>query len=135
MKHAPDILRENGLKATNARIAIVELFLSETRPLNAEYISKSSKLKNIDQVTVYRTLASLLKSGMIRNIDLRKSSAYYELSQDHHHHIVCTKCGILEHIEGCEVQKISEKLLSGSKKFKTVLEHSFELFGLCNKCL
>ena len=129
-----NILKINGFKSTPSRISILELFSSDCKPVNAEDIFRKVN-KITDQVTVYRTLNSFEEKGILRRVDLRKGSAYYELNtKHHHHHIVCKKCGLIEIFDGCEIDKISKKILSKSLKFKNITEHSFELFGLCKTC-
>ena len=89
----------------------------------------------INEATVYRTLSSFEEKGIIKRVDLRKDSLYYELSSaHHHHHIVCTGCGTIEDFESCQIEKVSDKVLSQSSKFSIIKEHSLELFGVCNTC-
>ncbi|MES2436761.1 MAG: transcriptional repressor [Patescibacteria group bacterium] len=136
MKHDfSTILKNKKFKVTPARVAILEVFSKECKPVNAEEIFDSVKDTKIDQVTVYRTLNSFEETGILKRVDLRKGSAYYELnSAQHHHHIVCTICGTIEGFDMCSVEKISKEVLNTSKKFKTISDHSLELFGSCTKC-
>lgn len=136
------ILKEAGLKNTPARRFILEIFSSDCKPINAEYIQQalmskstsSTSSKTVNLVTIYRTLASLEKAGILTKINLRKESAYYELADHHHHHIVCTRCGRTESFNTCIVDTISKDVLKKSSQFKTVDQHSLELFGLCAAC-
>jgi Fur family ferric uptake transcriptional regulator len=95
-----------------------------------------NKLKNkIDEATVYRTLASFEKMGIIRQVNLRREAVYFELNIDHHHHIVCVKCGDIEDFkESSEIEKILGRIVEKSSRFKIIKEHSLELFGLCKTC-
>ena len=128
------ILKCAKLKVTSARILILDLMTNSKTPLTVEMIREKIKNKKVDQVTVYRTIESLLKAKIIGRVDLRKGSVFYELLGDHHHHIVCTKCGVLEDFESCRVEDITQKILLGSKKFRIISDHSFELFGICKLC-
>lgn len=130
----PNVLREKGLKATPARLAILNVFSADCKPINAEYIQQRLKGKDINLVTIYRTLSSLETSGILKTVDLRKGSAYYEFPTHHHHHIVCTSCGKTESFEMCEVDKVSKSVLQKSPLFKTINQHSLELFGVCKSC-
>jgi Fe2+ or Zn2+ uptake regulation protein len=133
-KELKKILHSYGHKATPARLVILEIFSKNSDPINAEKIFAKIKNKNIDMVTVYRTLSSLEKSGLLRRVEMKKDSMYFEFSNRHHHHNVCTKCDTVEDFENKEVEKVLEKIIKKSLKFKNIREHSLELFGLCKTC-
>jgi Fe2+ or Zn2+ uptake regulation protein len=128
------LLKNAHLKVTEARLAILSVFSSECKPLSVEDIAQKLKGKKIDLVTIYRTLASIEKAGIVNRIDLRRDAAYYELSGHHHHHIICTSCGSTEEFEECDIEGVLERVIKKSKKFKNLSGHSFELFGRCRKC-
>lgn len=128
------LLKKAGLKATSARKHILKAFSSDCKPINAEYLYSKLKAKKINQVTIYRTLASMEIAGILKRVDLRKDSIYYELALNHHHHIVCTNCGKTEVFDICGIDTISQKILKKSSKFKTISQHSLELFGMCRTC-
>ncbi len=130
----PQMLKMAGLKTTPARKLILDLFTADCKPINAEFIFSKLKVKNINQVTIYRTLASLEQAEIIKKVDLRKGSAYYELAGHHHHHVVCTSCGKTEGFEVCDIDKISKDVLRKSPLFETINQHSLELFGVCKSC-
>ena len=128
------ILNGAGLKLTPQRTSILEVFSENKKPITAQEIHTQLKKKNIDLVTIYRTVASFEKAGLVKRVDLRQEAVFYELNLDHHHHIVCTNCGTMEDFELCEMEKLSKKIVTGSKKFTFINEHNFELFGVCNAC-
>ncbi|MCX6754597.1 MAG: Fur family transcriptional regulator [Candidatus Nomurabacteria bacterium] len=133
------ILKDNGLKVTPARLSILNIFTKSKFPLNAfsvySELSKDKKNKNINEATVYRTLSSLEKNDILKIVNLRKDSVYFELNNDHHHHIVCTICGTVEDFkENISIEKILSKIIEKSTKFKKIKEHSLELFGICKVC-
>jgi Fe2+ or Zn2+ uptake regulation protein len=71
--------------------------------------------------------------GLVRRLGFNKSSFFYELvrSNDHHHHVVCRRCGRVE-----ELENISEKFVNevvAQTKFK-IEDHNLEFFGLCKEC-
>lgn len=132
------LLRVKGQKATPARVFILEIFAKKKKPLNATVVYKellkNNKTKGINEVTVYRTLASLEETKILKRVDLRKESAYFELENEHHHHIVCTNCNTLEEFENEKIEEALKKIAVKSPKFKSIREHSLELFGLCVNC-
>jgi Fur family ferric uptake transcriptional regulator len=132
------LLRENGQKATLARVFILDIFSKKKEPLNAVMVYKEllkrAKTKDINEVTVYRTLASLEEANILRRVDLRKESVYFELENEHHHHIVCTNCDTVEEFENDKIEEVLKKIATQSPRFKSIKEHSLELFGLCVNC-
>ncbi len=127
------MLKENGLKNTPARWAILDVFSADRRPINADHIREKLKKRDVNLVTIYRTLASFEAADIIRRLDIHKESAYYELALDHHHHIVCTECGMIEDFEGCDVENATRGILKHST-FQSINTHSLELFGVCKRC-
>lgn len=132
------LLKSKGQKVTSARFFILNIFNKQKKPLSAETIckelSKEPKTKGINEVTVYRTLISFEKAGIIKRVNLRRGSAYFELNDEHHHHIICTSCGNIEDFESRKFEEILKKITEKSPKFKNINEHSLELFGLCARC-
>lgn len=129
------LLRNAHMKVTPARLAVLNAFPNDCEPINAEMIYKRLKTYFVDQATVYRTLTVLEGAGIISRVDLRKDSAYYELSIHHHHHIVCTMCSMTEGFSDHGVEELISKIVKKSSKFKILSGHSFELFGVCKNCV
>ena len=127
------LLKKSKLKVTPSRLAILGVLHEEKMPLNAEDIFVKVKT-NTDQVTVYRTLTTFEEKGIIRRVDLRKESLYYEINDNHHHHIVCVQCGKIEDFDTCDIEHVSDVIIKKSKHFKKATEHAFEIFGVCTKC-
>jgi len=130
-----DVLRDLDMRVTLARVLILGSFAESCDPMCADDIFKLLKGKNINVVTIYRTLTSFEKSGIIRKVDLRRESVYYEIAGHHHHHIVCTVCGMIEKLDMCDVEEVSKKAVKKSSYFKKVDQHSLEFFGVCTLCL
>jgi Fe2+ or Zn2+ uptake regulation protein len=130
-----DILHKAGYRATPGRIKLLERLSESTRPLTIAQMHKNSSLRGINEVTLYRAIESLVSSGIVRRVDLQQDHAYrYELAAPHHHHIVCTKCGTVEDFSATACSSILKKAAKESNSFKTINNHSIELFGLCAHC-
>jgi Fe2+ or Zn2+ uptake regulation protein len=128
------LLRTKGFKATPSRLAVLSLFSNECGPIDAKLALAKLKSKKINLVTIYRTLSSLEQAGVLKKVDLQRESVHYELSENHHHHVVCTHCGKTESFETCEISSIVGKILKNSPQFQSISGHSLELFGICKKC-
>jgi Fur family ferric uptake transcriptional regulator len=133
-----EILKKKGHKATTARLAILDIFDKSSLPLDAEgVVRKLSRVKifrGINEATIYRTLSSFEKSGILKRVDFRKDSVYFELEGEHHHHIVCTNCSTIEDFEIRKFESALRHVVLNSSKFKSMHDHSLELFGLCREC-
>jgi len=128
------VLRTAGFRATPARLTLLATLSRARKPLSVQALTKRLKGEHIDQVTVYRTLRVFADMGIVRHVDLRHSHAHFELTTDHHHHLVCTHCGALEDFTACHMDPLISRILKGSKRFAGVRQHSLELFGICKKC-
>ena len=69
MNTIAELLRSKHLKVTPARVAILEVFAKQEKPLNAKQVTKGLKSKDINQTTVYRTLTSLELEGIIKKVE------------------------------------------------------------------
>lgn len=128
------ILRNAQLRSTAPRLMVLKALSQIKKPETAQELHKKMKKSGMDLVTLYRTLSSFEESGILKRIDLRKDAIYYELNDEHHHHIVCTNCNKLEDFKNSEIEKVLSKIMKDSTKFKNIIDHSLELFGICTVC-
>jgi Fur family transcriptional regulator, ferric uptake regulator len=129
------LLKEAGLKATPARVAIFLIFKKAKEPISSDQVFRRLREIKIDLATVYRVIKVFCQKGIIKRVDLRRNSVFYELSEKHQHHIVCVGCGQTERLEGCLISENKYKeIISKSEKFKHLRDHSLELFGVCGRC-
>jgi Fur family ferric uptake transcriptional regulator len=94
---ALEYLRAGGFRVTKPREAILRAAISFDVPFHAEDLfAKSRQLDRlISLATVYRTLAMLLDSRLIREIELNREHRYYEVNREQSpaaFHIVCADC-------------------------------------------
>ncbi len=130
-----DELRDVALKATPARMAILDFLEKEHRPVDVpallSYLTKSDI--DIDQATVYRILDKFYKGNIIKRLEFQEGKFRYEITHtDDHHHLICEQCGAIEDISDCGIE-VLEKEINKKKKF-LVKRHSLEFFGVCAVC-
>jgi Fur family ferric uptake transcriptional regulator len=93
---AIDYLRAEKSKLTPPREAIIRTSLSFAAPFHAEQLLAAARLRDrlISVATVYRLLPLLVKSGVLREIDLKHDShQHYEVNRaPTTGHIVCQDC-------------------------------------------
>ncbi len=130
------LLREADLKATPGRIALLELLSKESKPLAVHQIEERMK-GALNHVTLYRALEALEKARLVTRINLEHEHAHFELAigRPHHHHAVCSECGLVEDIEIPHSQTPEVDAVKQTKAFARIDRYSLEFFGLCKKCV
>lgn len=129
-----DELRKRGLSITRPRLAVAELIAATKEPLTAQELSERLR-KVCDQATVYRAIRALDRARLIRQVDLRHNHAHYEWSHGADcHHVICSICGLVEHLEQCDMDDLGPSILRKTKGFSKLQEHAVTFYGLCKKC-
>ncbi|HYE60150.1 MAG TPA: Fur family transcriptional regulator [Candidatus Kapabacteria bacterium] len=132
-----DRLKADGHRITDARLALLEVFLKEDRPLSVPEIQQLLKKRHaVNKTTVYREVEFLLRENIIVTTNVDEKRGTYELAGTHHHHIVCKECSTTEEIHSKQLEAILqqlEKTVAGRGQFANI-RHTVELFGLCVSC-
>ena len=126
--------RKADLKVTHQRLEIYrELAKAKDHP-SAEMLYKRilKKLPTISLDTVYRTLATLEKHGLITRVQTVESQARFEAKMACHHHAVCTKCGSITDFTWDDLDTL--KVPSGLEGWGDVLKRNATLEGVCSTC-
>jgi Fe2+ or Zn2+ uptake regulation protein len=132
MKKYLEILKQNQLKITPQRLAIMK-YLDENRTHpTADEIYKNIKEKNpsLSKTTVYNSLDTLQEHNIIQSITISSSELRYDFRHSMHHHFLCKKCGIITDID-IECPNIDKMLKDGHK----VEEVQGYFIGVCTNCL
>lgn len=122
-------------KLTPQRREILRVLVRARTHLSAREIFDRLRRKNpgISFDTVYRTLSILKDLHIVNQLDFQDGRSRYELNrQEHHHHVVCLRCGGAWEIRGCPVEHMSVED-KGPADFQ-VTGHRFEIFGYCRDC-
>ncbi|MDX2116318.1 MAG: Fur family transcriptional regulator [Planctomycetota bacterium] len=130
-------LREAGLRVTGARVDILRILHGAPLPLTAgEAFAAIEALGPADRVTVYRTLNSLVESGIAHRVDPGDRVWRYGLvAGEHHHHahFVCDACGELRCLSDAMIT-VSMKGREKPDRFK-ITQQDVYLHGTCETCL
>jgi len=126
------LLSEKGFKITPSRVAILRLLLEGKTPMTVEDIQKSLT-STINKTTIYRALSDFVECRILSQTDFRDGKIYYEYQDYHHHHVVCTMCGLKEEVDIC-IEASIPKIKKESKQFNEISDHMLEFFGVCMKC-
>ena len=127
-KHVTEELQTRGYRLTKARQKIAETLAKSKKSLT---IQELVNLVEVDEASVYRTIDTLKKEGLVSVVKIIDGKDQYELAHGHHHHLVCTDCGLVEHIP-CGSVKAPQPL---PKTFSTIDSHEVTFYGCCAKCV
>lgn len=128
------LLQQAKLKATNERLALLEVLSKSSKPLSVRELADKLKKSKIDQATIYRNIDSLTKNGLVRLVNFQHDHNHYELEDSkHHHHLICENCGKVVDVSKCDTGKI-EAQVKALGNFATINKHALEFFGLCKPC-
>ena len=129
-------LRERGYRVTEPRLRVYELLRDGEGHLTADEIADAlaGGEEAVTLSSVYRVLAVFEELDLVRSSRLGSAEAsHWELAHpDEHFHVVCNRCGDVDHHRGSLVAVIEEHLRDG---------HGFEpeeitvlVRGTCRAC-
>ncbi len=128
-------LRKLGLKVTLPRLKILALLeSSEPHHMSAEDVYKAllASGEDIGLATVYRVLTQFESAGLVQRHNFDGGFSVFELaSEEHHDHIVCIDCGLVQEFHDPTIEKQQEKI--AQKLGFHLQEHSLCLYGRCEK--
>jgi len=139
MKYDTDLKIRTMLKAaklycTEGRVSILKVLMKADEPLRQEQIARRLGKKSFDKVTIYRTLESLLKVGLVHKAFMGKRAWHFELADNCtesqcHPHFTCTHCGSTH----C-LTEISLPMADSPHKGFIIHRQQVRLEGLCPAC-
>ena len=123
-------IKASGLKITPQRVAVYkEMAQSSDHPCAEElYERLKDKIEGISLTTVYRTLASLEKAGLVKRVPTLKDKIRYDARVEPHSHFVCVNCGKIVDLNYVpptpqEVKELGEPL-----------NCTLMCYGICKEC-
>ncbi len=92
---AIDLLREQGMRMTPQRIAIVtEIMTTPGYVIPMHFIKRiQAQVPGVSPSTVYRTLERLEQVGVLVHVHLESGIGYHRLDDVQHVHLTCAGCG------------------------------------------
>ena len=131
-----DYVQSKGLKFTPERQAILNHVFECHGHFEAEelLIDMRKNNKRVSKATIYRTLALLVNSGLLREVIFGEKHAHYEhvYGHEHHEHLVCIGCGKIIEFTDERIEKFQEEVCI-ENKFKAE-SHKFQIMGYCEDC-
>jgi Fur family ferric uptake transcriptional regulator len=132
-----DYVRRHGLKSTQQRDVIVDLFLRSSGHISIEDLLAKVRKRapKVGYATVYRTLKLLADCGIAAARQFGDGQTRYEVMGDHHghhDHLICTQCGLILEFENDTIEQLQDDVANRLGGFK-LTKHKLELYGLCPK--
>ncbi len=133
VKHA---IREAGLRATPARIAILQLLSNSTSPQTHSVVAEKLSPLGIDSATVFRNLNSMTRVGLLRRAELGDHVWRFEVVRDRHTghdsahpHFLCVDCGEVTCLDDVQLTASSQRVTERVGEVTEILVR-----GHCNQC-
>lgn len=122
-------------RATKQKLAVAEALIGLNKFKSAQEIHEllNKNSSKVGLATVYRTLQSMAQLGQVDVIvGADGESRYRACSQEHHHHLLCRRCGQTKEFAAPEIEKLAELV---AKKYNfSDTDHVIEISGICRDC-
>lgn len=111
--------------------------LFDHRHLNVEELHRAVRARDesVGYATVYRTVKLLERVGLVHAGHFGDGTARYEVAigdEDHHDHLICTRCAAIVEFENEEIERIQRSVAAAHGY--TLTAHRMDLYGLCPNC-
>ncbi|WP_394935151.1 Fur family transcriptional regulator [uncultured Ilumatobacter sp.] len=134
------MLRAGEHRYTTGRRQVVATLHAAANPVTIPQILEVET--SLAQSSVYRNLAILEEVGVVARIVTHDDYARYELAEkltdDHHHHLICTTCGAVSDFElPPAVERTLDSAFTASAAAANfqIEGHRLDLIGSCANCL
>lgn len=126
------------LRLTRHRRSVLAVLEHSLRPLTVDEVVVAS---GVPTSTAYRNLAELVEAGVVVRVTGVGGGDRHELaeqfSQNHHHHLVCTDCGMVTDFDpSAQLEKLIDReidALLATSGFE-ITHHVFDVRGRCREC-
>ena len=133
-------LRSTGLKVTQPRLRILEIFQKGAmRHMTAEDVYRellndhSRDIgRDIGLATVYRVLTQFEQAGILSRTHFESGKAIFEINEGKHHdHLLCLDCGRVEEFVDTEIER-RQRNIAVERGFE-LQDHSLALYASCRR--
>lgn len=129
-----DRLSNDGHRLTGSRRAVIRALHAAGGPATVRDLHAAVG-RDADLVTVYRTLAWLVKQGVARQVATGGAAERFELvcEGEHTHHLECRTCKGVFTVPACGLDVAVYEQLRRDHGF-TVHDHTLTFHGTCANC-
>ena len=127
-----EALTAAGLRRTPQRIALLDYLLRHPDHATVDELwpALNKRRACASRATVYNTLHSLVKAGLVREFKLDASAARYDALLHPHHHFVCDRCGVVEDLEWFEIPALRQT----KSARRSIRSYEVVVRGECARC-
>ena len=127
--------REAGLRLTHQRLEIYSELAETPDHPTAETIYQRirKKIPTISLDTVYRTLATFARHGLINKVETVESQARFEVKIMRHHHLICMKCNKITDFQWALLDDVS--LPMEINRWGRIESKNVTVYGICSECM
>lgn len=120
-------LSERGYRITDARRVLVNLLVNAAAPRTIQELTAAS---THNESSVYRFITVLVDEGLVEEINAKGQKARYAPAFHHHHHAVCTSCGLVSHVPCVAAPVVPDDFSALTE----VVDHEVTFYGRCRTC-
>lgn len=130
-------LKREGRRTGGARDAVVDALADHDCCVSAHEIARQleDQGEGVGLASVYRALDLLHRQGLVVKIDLGDGNSRYEPAEpggEHHHHVVCDRCGEVTPFEDASLERAIDRL--GERLGRPIKAHDVVLHADCRDC-
>lgn len=129
------IFKERGLRMSHPRLLVFRELSNAKIPMSPHdlYQCLAKKERKVGLTSIYRCLDLFESLGIAFKI-INGSSVKYKLCgiKEHHHHIVCKRCGNVAEVHFCDILGWSQKVIESTGY--EVTDHQLHFYGFCKAC-
>jgi len=130
-------LHDAGYQKGGARQAVIEALASHDCAVTALELEDDLRTSEVAvaRASIYRALDQLEALRLVHRVDVGRGRASYERAErdgEHHHHMVCDRCGRVTPFEDGRLERAIRRVSDGATF--DVKEHEIVLRGLCPRC-
>ena len=129
------ILNSAGMRFTSQRALVLEIIRQGQGHLDADEIYRRARNRQprLSLSTVYRTLKTLKKLGLIEELHFNEGRHHYEVKPSaEHHHMVCLGCGKVIELNQ-PISRYIKRNIPEAKSFE-IVETEIRMSGYCAEC-
>ncbi len=124
-----------GLRITSQRALILDVIRHGEGHLDADEVHRQAREKQprLSLSTVYRTLQTLKKLGLVEEVHFDEEHHHYEIKPAvEHHHLVCLDCGRVVEFK-YPLARLIKRNVTEAKDFE-IIGSEVRMTGYCPAC-
>jgi len=136
LREIDEALTSAGLRRTPQRIAVLDYLFRHPDHATVDELwpALNKRYAKASRATVYNTLHSLVKAGLVREFKLDANAARYDAFLHPHHHFVCDSCGVVEDLEWFDVPGLAQLRSRTRSDARSIRSYEVVVRGECVKC-